>query len=92
MTIKSIEEQISAIREVTERAAASPEAALDFLRRAGIVGVAKRNSKKSAKSLVYGDVVSHRYTYAAETRNSTHKDTTVTTPSIADKPGRRKSK
>lgn len=37
MTVKSIEEQINTIREATQKAAASPEAALEFLRRAGIV-------------------------------------------------------
>jgi hypothetical protein len=37
MTAKEIEEQIIAIREATQKAMASPEAALAFLKRAGIV-------------------------------------------------------
>ena len=35
MTSKAIEEQINTIREAAKTASASPEAALDFLQRAG---------------------------------------------------------
>lgn len=42
MTLKSITDQINTIREVTAEATISPEAALAFLQKAGIVGVPKK--------------------------------------------------
>lgn len=49
MTTKRIDEQIDTIREATKRAAASPQTALEFLRRAGIVAIARPNTKRSVK-------------------------------------------
>ena len=49
MTVKSIAEQINAIREATQKAAASPETALDFLRRAGIVGAGNLTAKTNSE-------------------------------------------
>ena len=46
MTLKSIEEQIGAIRKATATALTSPEAALDFLQRAGIVSTDKKIAGK----------------------------------------------
>jgi len=52
MTAKEIEEQIIAIREATQKASASPEAALDFLQRAGIISADKTiTSKQSAHTI-----------------------------------------
>lgn len=39
MTLKKIYDQIATIKEATDKAAASPEAALEFLRKAGIVPI-----------------------------------------------------
>jgi hypothetical protein len=54
MTAKEIEEQIIAIREATQKALASPEAALEFLQRAGIVSADKTIAVKPGAATVNG--------------------------------------
>ena len=54
MTAKDIEEQIIAIREATAKASASPEAALEFLQRAGIVSADKTIAVKPGAATVNG--------------------------------------
>jgi hypothetical protein len=58
MTVKSIEEQISTIREATETALTSPEAALEFLQRAGIVAPNKNKVGKQIADSIGKDSIS----------------------------------
>jgi hypothetical protein len=50
MTAQRIEEQLAAIREVGDRATASPEYALEFLKNAGIITLEVYNAKVSELS------------------------------------------
>jgi hypothetical protein len=54
MTAREIEEQIIAIREATAKASASPEAALAFLKRAGIVSADATIPVKPSAATVNG--------------------------------------
>lgn len=92
MTVKSIEEQISTIREATQRAAASPQAALEFLRRAGIVSVTKRISKSTmAKTGGYKIVASGRV-LQAKIQAQASKNPGVFSQAVAAKTQKGKSK
>jgi len=54
MTAKDIEEQIIAIREATQKALVSPEAALEFLQRAGIISADATIPVKPSAATVNG--------------------------------------
>jgi len=53
MTSKQISDQIETIRSATEKASASPEAALAFLRAAGIIKPASTSEKAAQAELSY---------------------------------------
>jgi len=52
MTSKRILDQINTIRQATEKASASPEAALEFLRKAGIIPRASQVAGTDPEKLV----------------------------------------
>jgi hypothetical protein len=94
MTAKRINEQIDTIREATKRASASPETALEFLRRAGIVATSTQPTKRSPKKhVVFETTSSTKVAYpGSKRRNITAKKSSTSARITATKTGKGKGK